>query len=176
MKIRILASELHRGKELDLDCEQETMTLLGEDGRPLGHASWDAIADFIRSAGEQEGPRHVRAYPRAPLAVKVKCRTSEGKRFDGLTGGIGGGGLFIESSLPLPVGSELTVEFTLPDRPLEMITAKCKVAWVRPKPDRFTLYPGMGVQFTDIPQAARDRVMDLVKSLIQVRQLTPSAQ
>jgi hypothetical protein len=57
-----------------------------------------------------------------------------------------------------------------------MITAKCKVSWVRPKPDRFTLYPGMGVQFTDIPQKARDRVMDLVKSLIQVRQLAPSGQ
>jgi type IV pilus assembly protein PilZ len=176
MKLPILVSELHRGKSLELDCEQEIMTLLDAYDRPLGNVSWDSVIDLIRSSGEQQGPRHVRAYPRAPLAVKVKYSTTEGRRYDGLTGGIGGGGLFIESSMPLPVGSDLTVEFALPDRPLETITAKCKVAWVRPKPDRFTLYPGMGVQFTDIPQQARDNVMELVKSLIQVRQLTPVAQ
>jgi type IV pilus assembly protein PilZ len=176
MRLTILVSELHRGKTLDLDCEQEIMTLLSAEGEPLGNASWDAVADFIQSSGEQEGPRHVRAHPRAPLAVKVKYRTPEGRYFDGLTGGIGGGGLFIESSMPLAVGSELTVEFALPDRPSEPITAKCKVAWVRPKPDRFTLYPGMGVQFTDIPPKARENVMELVKSLIQVRQVPPSVR
>ncbi|MGH7232982.1 MAG: PilZ domain-containing protein [Nitrospiraceae bacterium] len=176
MRLPILVSDMHRGKSLDLDCEQETMTLLGAEGQPLGSATWESVIDFLHSCGEQQGTRHVRAYPRAPLAVKVKYSTPEGKHFDGLTGGIGGGGLFIESSMPLPIGSDLTVEFALPDRPLETITAKCKVAWVRPKPDRFLLYPGMGVQFTEIPSQARDNVMDLVKSLIQVRQMTPAAR
>lgn len=176
MKLPILMSELHRGKSLDIDCEQETMTLLSPEGQSLGNVGWDSVVDFIRSSGEQQGTRHVRAYPRAPLAVKVTCSTSQGQRFDGLTGGIGGGGLFIESSMPLPVGSDLTVEFSLPDRPLETIKAKCTVAWVRPKPDRFTLYPGMGVQFVDIPQKARDNVIDLVKSLIQARQAAPTAR
>jgi type IV pilus assembly protein PilZ len=170
MKLPILVSEVHRGKSLDLDCTLETMTLLNAEGESLGYVSWDSVIDFIRSSAEQHATRHVRAYPRAPLAVKVKYSSSEGKYFDGLTGGIGGGGLFIESSMPLPVGAHLTVEFALPDRPLETIRAKCKVAWVRQKPDRFTLCPGMGVQFIEIPQEARNNVIDLVKSLIQVRQ------
>jgi uncharacterized protein (TIGR02266 family) len=100
----------------------------------------------------------------------VHYSTTEGKEFDGLTGGIGGGGLFIESSMPLPVGSSVNIQFALPDRPLDTIRASGTVCWVRAKPDRFTLYPGMGIQFTDIDAQARDHVMDLVKSLIQVRQ------
>jgi uncharacterized protein (TIGR02266 family) len=174
MRLPVSVSELHVGKVLDLDCEQETLTVLNADGQPIGTVGWDSVIDFIQSNSVQEGTRHIRAYPRAPLALKVKYNTKEGTRYDGLTGGIGGGGMFIESSLPLPVGSEISVEFSLPDRPLEFIQAKAKVAWVRAKPDRFTLYPGMGVQFTDISQKARQSVMELVKSLIQVRQSRPS--
>lgn len=176
MRLPILVSDLHRGKALELDCNHETITLLSAEGRLLGHVGWDAVIDLIRSTADDEnGKRHVRAYPRAPLAVKVKYTTQDGKQFDGLTGGIGGGGLFIESSMPMPAGSELSVQFSLPDRPMETIHAKCKVAWVRPKPDRFTLYPGMGVQFTDIPQTAREKVIELVRSLIQVRQPASAA-
>ena len=51
----------------------------------------------------------------APLAVKVHCRASDGTTFEGLTGGIGGGGFFIESSAPLKQGTELSLEFSLPD-------------------------------------------------------------
>ncbi|WP_447978885.1 PilZ domain-containing protein [Candidatus Nitrospira bockiana] len=176
MRLPVTASEVHQGKTLELDCEQETMTVLDQEGQALGTVSWDSLIEWIRSSSHEDGCRHVRAHPRAPLAVKVHYTTPEGKQFDGLTGGIGGGGLFIESSMPLPVGSDLTVEFALPDRPLEHIKAKGKVCWVRSKPDRFTLYPGMGIQFTDIDPRARQHVMDLVKSLIQVRQAAPAAR
>ncbi len=63
------------------------------------------------------------------------------------------------------MGSEVTVEFSLPDRPLERMKAKARVAWVRKKPERYLLFPGMGVQFTDIPSQARQQVMDLVTAL-----------
>ncbi len=85
--------------------------------------------------------------------------------FESRAGGIGGGGLFIESTAPLPVGTKLTVEFVLPDRPAEWLEAKGAVAWVCPKADQYTFSPGMGVRFTDISAEARGRVMDLVKSL-----------
>ena len=81
-----------------------------------------------------------------------------------------------ESRMPLPVGSEVSIEFALPDRPYEQIRAKGKVCWVRSKPDRFTLYPGMGIQFIDIEQKAREHLMELVQSLIQVRQARSVAQ
>jgi hypothetical protein len=56
-----------------------------------------------------------------------------------------GGELFIESSSPLTLGTELSLEFALPDRPAETLKAKAKVAWVRHKPERYLLFPGMGV-------------------------------
>ena len=176
MRLPVTASDNHQGKVLDVDTDQETITVWDINGELLGTVSWDSIIDWVRSSGEVDGARHVRAHPRAPLAVKVHYKTPEGKQFDGLTGGIGGGGLFIESSMPLPVGSELSVEFSLPDRPYEHIRAKGKVCWVRSKPDRFTLYPGMGIQFTDIDQKAREHLMELVQSLIHVRQARSVAQ
>lgn len=72
--------------------------------------------------------------------LKVRYTTPEGKQFDGLTGGIGGGGLFIESGAPLNPGTELTIEFALPDLPGDRLKAKAKVAWVRNKPERYLCF------------------------------------
>jgi type IV pilus assembly protein PilZ len=118
MRLAVTASEVHQGKMLELDCDQETISILNGEGRSMGSVSWDALIEWIKSTSDMDETRHVRAHPRAPLAVKVRYSTPEGKEFDGLTGGIGGGGLFIESSMPLPVGSEVHIEFALPDRPL----------------------------------------------------------
>jgi type IV pilus assembly protein PilZ len=170
MRLAVTVSELHQGKMLELDCDQEIITVLDDQGHLMGSVSWDSLIDWVRSTSQADDATHARLHPRAPLAVKVRYSTTEGKEFDGLTGGIGGGGLFIESSMPLPVGSSVDIQFALPDRPLDTIRASGKVCWVRAKPDRFTLYPGMGIQFTDIDPQARDHVMNLVKSLIQVRQ------
>ncbi len=82
-----------------------------------------------------------------------------------MTGGIGGGGLFIESSAPLAPGSELTVEFALPYRPTEKYKAKAKVVWARAKPERYLLFPDMGVQFTDIAEDAQHRLVELTNAL-----------
>jgi len=169
MKLQVTTTEAHQGKTLEIDYDQETITLLGAKGDPVGTVTWSSIIDYIESADVQDGDRHVRAHPRAPLAIKIRYATKEGKQFESITGGIGGGGLFIESGAPLPVGSELTVEFTLPDRPLERMKAKARVAWVRKKPERYLLFPGMGVQFTDIHPQARQQVMDLVTALNQHR-------
>jgi Tfp pilus assembly protein PilZ len=77
--------------------------------------------------------------------------------------------LFIESSSPLAMGTELSLEFTLPDRPLEKLRAKAKVAWVRNKPERYLLFPGMGVQFVDIDSNVQDLLVGLVEALNRSR-------
>ncbi len=165
MKLMVTATETHQGKVLDIDCDQETITLLGINGERLGTLTWEAVIERILASDEDSRFAHSRAHPRAPLAIRVRYTTPEGKQFDSLTGGIGGGGLFIESSTPLPQGTELTVEFALPDRPWEKLKAKGKVAWTRNKPERYLLFPGMGVQFTDIAPEARAQVLELVNAL-----------
>ena len=169
MKFPITMTQEHQGKVLDLNPDQETLTLFNDKGQPLGTLSWGNLIEHILTIDEGTRFAHSRAHPRAPLAIKVHCTTSEGRRFDSLTGGIGGGGLFIESSAPLAPGTEMTVEFSLPDRPAEKYKAKAKVAWARPKPERYILFPGMGVQFTDIGRDAQKRLVELVDALNRSR-------
>jgi type IV pilus assembly protein PilZ len=169
MRFPVTVTQEHLGKVLELDCDQETVTLLSEKGQRLGTLGWGLLIERILSVDEDTRFAHSRAHPRAPLAIKVRCTTSEGQQFDSLTGGVGGGGLFIESSAPLSPGTEMTVEFSLPDRPADKYKAKAKVAWSRSKPERYLLFPGMGVQFTEIEDEAQQRLIDLVNALNRSR-------
>jgi len=169
MKFPVTTTEGHEGKILEMNADQELVTLFRADGELLGVLSWRDVIDQILSSSDDTRFAHARSHPRAPLAVKVRYTTPEGKQFDSLTGGIGAGGLFIESSTPLAPGTELSVEFALPDRPWEKHKAKAKVAWTRNKPERHLLFPGMGVQFTDIDDKARKELVELVEALNRSR-------
>lgn len=169
MKFSVTSTPGHEGKTLEIDTDHEVISLYGSNGALLGAISWKDIIERIIASDDDVRFAHARAHARAPLAVKVKYTTPEGKQFDSLTGGIGGGGLFIESSQPLAPGTELTVEFALPDRPWEKHKAKAKVAWTRNKPERFLLFPGMGVQFLDIDDKSRSELVELVAALNRSR-------
>ncbi|MEI8014713.1 MAG: PilZ domain-containing protein [Nitrospira sp.] len=169
MKFPVITTESHEGKVLEINACQEVLTLHSAMGKLLGTLSWGAVIEQILATDDDVRFAHARSHPRAPLAMKVRCTTSEGKQFDSLTGGIGAGGLFIESSSPLPPGTELSFEFSLPDHPWEKHKAKAKVAWTRNKPERHLLFPGMGVRFTDIDEKARIELVELVDALNRSR-------
>ena len=170
MKLPAKRSLRHRGKALELDSESETMKLIGQKGEPLGAVSWDAVMDFIQGyVEESRSHRAVRNFPRSRLAVKVSYLTPDNKQIKSITAEIGGGGVFIESNLPPRVGTDLALELVLPDDPTVPINAKGKVAWVRPREERYAFFPGMGVQFTEISEEGRARLLDMVKSLDQAR-------
>jgi type IV pilus assembly protein PilZ len=171
MKLPIKISSRHRGKVLGLDSEAETMTLLGPTGESLGVVSWEAVTDFIQSSvKEARPPQAVRNYPRSRLAAKVRYVTPDRKHFDSVTCEIGGGGIFIETHLPPQLGTALTLELILPDDPTAPINAQGKVAWVRPGEEHYVFFPGMGVQFTEISETGRERLVTMVKTLDHVRQ------
>lgn len=170
-KLPVKISLRHRGKVLGLDSEAETMTLLDSTGEPLGAVSWEAVIDFIRgSVNEPQSHRPVRNYPRSRLAAKVCYMTPDRKRFDSVTCEIGGGGVFIESHLPPQLGTALALELVLPDDPTAPINAQGKVAWIRPGEEHYVFFPGMGVQFTEISEEGRARLLTMVKALDQARQ------
>ncbi len=169
MKLPVHTTEAHQGKTLELNCDQETITLTGLKGESLGTVTWGSVIDYIQASKGQTGPRHFRTRPRTSLAIKVRYSTPDGRHVEGLTGGIGGGGLFIESSEPLPIGTTIAVEFVLPDHPAERLHASGRVVWIRTRPERQLLFPGMGVEFTDISQEVSQRVVDLVTALNRVR-------
>jgi uncharacterized protein (TIGR02266 family) len=172
MKFPVTLTQGHEGKVVEMDADHEVVMLRNAKGELLGTLSWGDVIERILASEDDVRFAHARAHPRAPLALKVRYTTPEGKQFDSLTGGIGGGGLFIESSTPLAPGTELAVEFALPDRPWEKHKAKAKVAWTRNKPERYLLFPGMGVQFTDINDKSRKELVDLVAALNRTRVTT----
>ena len=161
----------HRGKVLELDREAETMTLLGPTGEPLGAVSWDAVIDFIQGyVKEAQSHRAVRNYPRTRLAAKVRCLTPDHQQLDSVTCEVGGGGVFIETHLPPQLGTALALELVLPDDPTAPINARGTVAWIRPREEHYVFLPGIGVQFTEISEEGRARLLTMVKALDQARQ------
>ncbi len=169
MKLPVVSTASHRGKWLIIDGQQETIYVHDTSGQLLGNVPWGSLIEQVLASSEDARFAHCRAQPRAPLALKVRYTTPEGKQFDSLTGGIGGGGLFIESGAPLGPGTELTVEFALPDRPTDKIKAKAKVAWTRHKPERYLLFPGMGIQFMDLEGKIQEDLVSLVEALNRSR-------
>lgn len=164
MKYPVSSSLRHRGKTLELDAAREMVTLLGINGEPIGNLSWDFVIDQILAYRKPPVHKEIRSEPRISLSFRVRYNTPEGQRFESRAGGIGGGGLFIEGQSPLPIGTKLAMEFSLPEKPTEWLSAKGIVAWVCPKADQYTFSPGMGVRFTEVTPEIRDRILELVKS------------
>lgn len=168
MRLPVRTSARHKGKLLEVDSKQETLTLFGPDGQILGRTTWDAVIESIL-AGKQSYPASetVRRFPRAEVSIAVKYRTADGTLEAGRAAGIGGGGLFIESTQPLAPGSPVSVEFTLPDRPDEWLHATGSVAWVCERPDQYHFHPGMGIKFEQIAEDTRARIVALVDRLLK---------
>jgi len=165
MKLPVVVTKGHQGKILEIDSKEETITLLGLRGETLGTVTWGVVIEFIRSLAGQPRPDEARKQPRVSLTAKVRYLMPNGAQVEGRASGVGGGGMFIENTNPMAVGTEFMVTFALPDQPNEWLQAKGKVAWVCPRPDQYTFYPGMGVRFTTIAQDARARVIEFVSSL-----------
>jgi uncharacterized protein (TIGR02266 family) len=171
MKLPVKSSSRHRGKGLGVDSEAETITLLGSRGEPLGSVSWEAVIDFIQiSVKEARSHRATRNYPRGRLAAKVRYSTPDDKHFESITCEIGGGGVFIETQVPPELGTTLALELILPEDSTKPINAQGTVAWVRPKDEHYVFFAGMGIQFTEISEEGRARLLTLVKALDQARQ------
>lgn len=164
-KLIVPANRRHSGKTIELDQAHEVLILRGVSGELIGSISWDAIIDQVLAYHEAKPPQESRREPRVSLALHVRYRTPDGQSFESRAGGIGGGGIFIESTEPLPAGTHLSLEFTLPDKPSEWLAARGVVAWVCPKADQYTCSPGMGIKFNEIASDARAKVVDLVRSI-----------
>lgn len=73
-------------------------------------------------------------------------------------------GIFIQTDLPLPPGTNLNLRFQPPGGP--QLDIEGRVIWVnRPRNGRSeSLNPGMGVQFMDLTASQREQILGLVKT------------
>jgi uncharacterized protein (TIGR02266 family) len=74
---------------------------------------------------------------------------NEGMRETGITSNLSEGGLFIATLDPLPIGTVLTVSFSLPGVD-DLLVEEVRVSWCREHTSRSDAPAGMGVAFVDL--------------------------
>ena len=73
-------------------------------------------------------------------------------------------GIFLQTQSPEAPGTRLNLRFTVPATG-ERIQVEGVVRWVNPyRPgDINNLNPGMGIEFTDLDESQRERIVDLIR-------------
>jgi type IV pilus assembly protein PilZ len=73
-------------------------------------------------------------------------------------------GIFLATHNPLPVGTVTRLRFTLPGE--GEVAVKGRVAWINAyRPGRSNPNPGMGVEFLDLSENHKDKIVRIVKRL-----------
>lgn len=105
-----------------------------------------------------------RAAPRVEARLQVRYGVDQSQLLDNYLINISTGGLFLETSSPLPEETPLVLEFALPDRP-KPIRCRGRVAWVNPSqtPRKPDLPAGMGIQFVDLALADMQAIREFIK-------------
>ena len=110
--------------------------------------------DVGRSDAPSESPTdNRRKHSRVALAVEIDL-SSESHFFSGLSGDLSEGGVFVETYRDIPVGSEVELEFDLPNG---SVTAHGSVKWHRDHSDSSP--PGVGVAFDDLSEEGKEIIV-----------------
>lgn len=105
---------------------------------------------------------NTRSDPRHVAEVKVDYR-SAGSFMTDYAANISKGGIFIKTSLPLPVGERVRLRLTLPggDAPFALDGV---VKWVSTLRDKDKPMAGMGVEFVNFDDEIREKLKALVRA------------
>ena len=108
-----------------------------------------------------------RSHERFDTSIQVDYASGETFLFSYITN-ISEMGIFIRSDTPAPRGTALTLRFAAPGgNALDIVG---EVTWVNPvRPNGENLNPGMGVRFTELTVEARERVVELVRTVAYLR-------
>lgn len=113
-------------------------------------------------AGAQPGPERRRSQ-RVPVEMWVE-EVSEEERVFRRAGNLSEGGLHLDKTIPIAVGTVINLRFTLPSDP-DPIDVKGEIVAIDPDEEL-----GMGVKFVDMPADLRGRIKHYLD-----RALTPVA-
>jgi uncharacterized protein (TIGR02266 family) len=97
-----------------------------------------------------------REHTRVVLKTSVHM-ASESNFYTGFTDNISEGGIFIATYNHAPLGTKLTLEFSLPDEG-PPIRVEGEVRWLREFNPSSEVSPGMGFRFCDIDDESKNRV------------------
>ncbi len=102
-----------------------------------------------------------RKHPRAPIKILVDYWSEDLFRSD-YASNISGGGIFIQTTNPFPIGTILQLQLAFPAIP-RLIKVTGKVIWVSDYKKGETSVPGMGIQFFDLKKEDKTFIQNLIK-------------
>ncbi len=111
----------------------------------------------LQNGKKGKGPKflHDRAYPRKEVLVGVHYATPDDS-FSGWVHNVSEGGVFIETSRPLSLRTDVTLAFTMPESDIPIET-KGKVMW--------TSKNGMGLKFKEVDESTRDKIKSALSQM-----------
>ncbi|MCB0307830.1 MAG: TIGR02266 family protein [Bdellovibrionales bacterium] len=106
-----------------------------------------------------------RKHRRVPVKFKVDWKSEGTFLFEKATN-ISEHGIFIETQEPMPPGTMIDLQFTIPDKPKKIVVLG-KVAWVNPvrATSDSNYNPGMGIRFENLKEIDRDTILSLIKRI-----------
>jgi type IV pilus assembly protein PilZ len=110
-----------------------------------------------------------RSAERIEVTWSVDCETEETFLYAAITN-ISEMGIFVRTIEPLPVGTMLTLRFAPPtiQEPFVLMGTVQWVNTVRPRHDNPN--PGMGIRFSNLTPADRERIVDVIHTIAYLRE------
>lgn len=119
------------------------------------------------STSASEDPSDRRVFDRYDVEWSVDCVASDTFLYASITN-ISEMGIFVRTTDPLAVGTNLRLSFAPPGGESFMLDGK--VAWVNPLRDNGdNPNPGMGIKFVDLRPADRERLVEVIKTIAYLR-------
>jgi serine/threonine protein kinase len=118
-----------------------------------------------RDPSEGQAPSHRRQFVRAPYVTPVLVKSPAGRESGARSEEISEEGMLVVSSLSLPLGASLELEFASPGSG-DMIVVAASVRWTREGRGR----TAMGVEFVDAPALLRGAVAGYIATLRAAQQ------
>jgi len=106
-----------------------------------------------------------RETPRIPTVIRVDYHTRE-RFFMDFAENLSTGGMFITTQSPLEPGTQLNLEFLLPEYNYP-IRVKAEVKWIRTSFVSNNQRHGMGVEFKNLSDNAKNKISAFMKKLKQ---------
>jgi type IV pilus assembly protein PilZ len=134
-----------------------------------GEAVVSEASGSIPPVSSPDARHERRSYERFEVTWSVDCETEDTFLYASI-GNISEMGIFVQTTDPLPVGTQLTLRFAPPSS-VDPFVLRGTVQWVnavRPLSDNPN--PGMGVRFIDLSADDRERIVETIRTIAYLRE------
>ena len=147
---------------------------VGDSERPNGRVDLDptpTLGDATPASPPEEDvdPRDRRSSERIDVLWSVDCETEDTFLYAAITN-ISEMGIFVRTTEPLAVGTAVTLRFAPPQQGDSFVLGGT-VQWVNAlRPRESNPNPGMGIRFSPLTLADRERIVDTIRTIAYLRE------